>query len=206
MTESHRGLYEKYFKPSLPDDVELVTKVIDAAGEGDYESKSWQAGVVEKLVFALEHVTMNKNGIFVLSDIDIQFFKHFKTEALLQDFEDSKCDILFQRESLQKESSAINTGFYIARCSKYVEELLRDSIKLCSEQDIANDQVALNQLVLAADRGKRWGLLPTTYYARSHGFPPSGNIVLHHANMTSTIQDKSRVSGCNYHRFSWLGS
>lgn len=190
LTESHRELFERYFLPSLPKGLDLLTHRMDSEGDGSYESGNWQAGVVEKLKFALNHVAGNKGSIFVLSDVDIQFFGSFTAEGLERFLNDSNCEILFQRETTDPKSYEVNTGFYIARCGDYVEELLRQAIKKCAGHGIANDQIAVNGLLKAEDKGSLWDFLPPTYYARSHGFPPPSGIVMHHANLTSTVSDK----------------
>lgn len=190
LTESHRELYEGHFLPSLPKRMDLVIHQMDLQGDGSYESGIWQAGVVQKLKFALNHISENKGSVFVLSDVDIQFFDSFTTEGLERLLDESNCEILFQRETADPNSHEVNTGFYIARCGDYVENLLRSAIRECAGHEIANDQVAVNAILKVEEKGTRWDFLPTTYYARSHGFPPPPGIAIHHANLTSTVGDK----------------
>lgn len=189
-TDSHRTLYQDFFLPSLPQDTELLTHEMDLGGDGAYKSGTWQQGVVQKLKFALDHIRKNRNSIFILSDVDIQFFESFNTTDLLGLLEKSTCDILFQSETADGLSGEVNTGFYIARCTEYVESLMEKAVFACSSHEIANDQVAINDLLKPEDRASRWNVLPPTYYARSHGFPPPPDIVIHHANLTSTVEEK----------------
>ena len=129
-------------------------------------------------------------SLFILSDIDIQFFRGFEVKEIEKSLIDSSCEILFQRETSNPESYEVNTGFYIARCGDFVANLLRDAIEECAGHGIANDQIAVNTLLKREERGSKWDMLPATCYARSHGFPPPTGILLHHANFTSTVQEK----------------
>ena len=63
--------------------------------------------------------------------------------------------------------------------------------QLVAEAEVRNDQTAVNQLLTDESRAGRWGFLPLSYYARSQGFPPRGSIVLHHANFSGSVPQKS---------------
>jgi len=103
----------------------------------------------------------------------------------------SSLDILLQQEVTLGSSREVNTGFYIARSTPYLIDLIRKAICMCENSMVQNDQTAVNALLAPEDFGIRWGVLPACYYARSHGFPPRRDIVLHHANVTSTVREKA---------------
>lgn len=190
-TESHRRLYEDFFIPSLPRDMELLTHTMAIQGDGSYNSITWQEGVVQKLRFALDYIRENAGKVYVLSDVDIRFTDDFETKKLLALLESSDCDILFPSETANGLSGEVNTGFYIARCTQYVESLMMEAISTCSGHEVANDQIAINHLLNHSQRGSKWDLLPPYYYARTHGFPPPPQIRIHHANLTSTVEEKA---------------
>ena len=76
------------------------------------------------------------------------------------------------------------------RNTSWFRELLTAAIEICKNAEMKNDQTAINEILRSEELGKRWGHLPFTYYARSQGFPPRGEIVLHHANFSGTIPEK----------------
>ena len=191
VSPSHQKLYEQFFLQTLPTDAVVLKKDLEAPGDGAYHSQGWQKSVVSKLRWTLEHAEHNPGSIFALSDVDIQFFAGFRLDSLRDTLQLSGMDILFQREMLREASNEVNTGFYIARSTPFLSALLRDAIRLCEGSTTQNDQIAVNALLKSEDLGRHWGFLPPTYYARSHGFPPRRDIILHHANVTYKVPEKT---------------
>lgn len=189
-TESHRNLYEDFFLKTLPPDAVVLEKQLGRTGDGNYLSQSWQDGVTTKLRWALEYAEQHPGAIFTLSDVDIQFFPNFRCDALEAEFERSGVDVLFQREGPGEPCGEVNTGFYLARGTSYLTGLLKAAIRWCEGATCRNDQVAVNTVLKQADFGRRWGVLSTRCYARSQGFPPRRDIVLHHANCAGTTAGK----------------
>ncbi len=189
VTESHRKMFTEFFLASLPKDAVVVEKKLGELGDGAYSSPGWQIGVVSKLRWALEHAESHMDSIFVVSDIDMQFFRRFSCNELESLLCRSGADILFQREWAWSHKN-VNTGFYVARSTPYVCDLLRKAICRCEVDETPNDQSAMNAVLAPSDYGSRWGTLPVEYYARSHGFPPHPDILLHHANWTWNVSEK----------------
>lgn len=191
ITPSHERLYREFFLKNLPSGAVLREKHLQTSGDGGYLSEDWQKGVTAKLRWALEHLERSSEGShFVLSDVDILLYPSLSLDSLLREIEDRRVDILFQRESARPDHHEANTGFYIARNTAYVRELLTRALELCEQSATKNDQTAINHLLAPADFGMRWGLLPVSYYARSQCFPPPRSIALHHANCTSSVSQK----------------
>jgi hypothetical protein len=190
-TPSHQILQEQYFQPTLPPGTNILEKKLSSNQSGDYLSKQWQEGVTAKLKWALEYAQANEGAVFVLSDVDIQFFPAFSWAALESEFAASGADVLFQKESSRSDSNEVNTGFYIVRSTPYFATLMQKAIAECEAATTRNDQVALNAILDPNDLGKRWGFLSLRYYSRSQGFPPARDIVLHHATMAYTIAQKA---------------
>ena len=189
-TDSHQILYEEFFLKTVPGNITTLRKVLNSAGEGNYLSSSWQAGVTTKLKWALECFEKHPEEIFVLSDVDIQFFPSFSFEDLHRELRDSGRDVLFQKETRFPECREVNTGFYIAKSTPWSVELFREAISVCESLSSQNDQVAINAILSNRDQPDKWGHLPLCYYARSQGFPPPSDAVLHHANVTANIGEK----------------
>lgn len=189
-TESHQGPYEDFFLKTVPGNITTLHKELNSAGEGNYLSSSWQAGVTAKLKWALECFEKLPEEIFVLSDVDIQFFPKFSFENLRRELLDSGRDILFQKETRFPECREVNTGFYIAKSTPWSVELFREAISVCESLSSQNDQIAINAILYSRNQPNKWGHLPLRYYARSQGFPPPPDVVLHHANVTANIGEK----------------
>lgn len=191
ITPSHERLYREFFLKNLPEGSKVREMHLQTAGDGSYLSTDWQKGVTAKLKWALEYLDQSREGcLFVLSDIDILLYPTLSIDSLSQEIEDSGLDILFQRESARTDHHEANTGFYIARNSLFVRDLLTRALELCEQSATKNDQTAINHLLDPAEFGVRWGLLPICYYARSQCFPPPRAIVLHHANCTHSVAQK----------------
>ena len=186
-TESHRKLADEYFWPTLPPGgANVLERKLDLAGDGKFESKAWQTGVTAKLHWALDYIdTHTPDTVFALSDVDIQFFSPFSVDAMRRTLEVAGTDALFQKESRSPGSIEVNTGFYVARATPWMRDLLQRAAALCAESDVKNDQTAINQLLTADALNIRWGFLPFDYYARSQGFPPD--------ETSSSITRTSRV-------------
>ena len=189
-TDSHHGMYEEFFLQTVPKTATIFHRTLNSIGKGNYQSSSWQEGVTTKLRWALEHFEKFPREIFVLSDVDIQFFPNFSFEDLKQELETFGGDILFQKETRFPECSEVNTGFYIARSTPWSIELFRESILYCESLTSQNDQIAINATLNSRNQPNKWGHLPLRYYARSQGFPPPPDVVLHHANVTVSIGEK----------------
>jgi hypothetical protein len=133
ISPSHNHLYEQHFLKTLPQGVSVIEHRLVANGDGAYLSKGWQSGVVRKLEVVLAYAKLHSDEVFILSDIDIQFFPTFKIEDVVKDFNQAGVDVLFQRESLRADFQEVNTGFYIARSTPYVIKLLEEALAICAK-------------------------------------------------------------------------
>lgn len=189
-SESHRELYEKWFLRGLPSGADLEMRQLGTSGNGRYESEEWKTGVMTKLDFVRDFCRACPGETFVLSDVDIQFFAGFKFGTLEKLLVDSGRDILFQKERSGHVCPEVNTGFYVARASPWVASLIEKALALAVASGERNDQTLVNTILADEEQSGKWGHLPPQYYARSHGFPPPCDIVLHHANMTTSMEEK----------------
>jgi len=155
VTHSHRKIYEKFFLRTLPKDAVVIEKELETLGNGEYLSDDWQNGVVSKLRCVLEYAERNPDSIFVLSDVDIQFFQGFCVDQLKNVLQHSSLDILLQQEVTLGSSREVNTGFYIARSTPYLIDLIRKAICMCENSMVQNDQTAVNALLAPEDFGIR---------------------------------------------------
>jgi len=70
-------LKDEWFLPSLNDEFELVFKEAKSFG-GEYQTDGFREAVLEKSDLIINAIKENMGGLFVYSDVDIQFFKPIK--------------------------------------------------------------------------------------------------------------------------------
>jgi len=179
-TKSHERLLSEYFKPSLPDCLELHAIPRDGNGNGDFQSEQWTSCLHQKIDLVTESIMAHPGEIIIWSDIDILIFKPLAAE-LQNLLETSGKEILFQREG--KHVTDINGGFYVFRASKATLAFFQQVRAGLAAHPDADDQLIMNSL-LRTSTDFAWGYLPFSYYARTHGWPPPRDLTIYHANET----------------------
>jgi len=190
ISSAHEVLYRRYFSPTLPKGFEVVPMQMGAnKSGGDFLSEEWQEAVCAKVQHALAFCKKSDDGDpFIVSDVDIQFFPAFNLVDIVGWFDSMSCDIAFQKERFRLGDTEMNCGFYIARNSSRVRELLETSLEKLKQSKLKNEQSVINVLI------PKFNIcavgLDNRFYARTHGFPPPKKIWLHHANWATTVSDK----------------
>lgn len=167
--------------------------VLGIEGPGDYLSDEFLRCIRAKLDLVVQSIAENPGKVIVWSDVDIQLVELTPT-ALNALLAASGSDLLFQRES--PRMAEVNTGFIVCRCTPAtlgLFERVRDELELHREE---NEQMVVNRLLLCRKRGLQnkesevrqpapiWDYLPSSFYARTHGWPPPRRISIYHANYT----------------------
>ncbi|XHR28073.1 MAG: putative nucleotide-diphospho-sugar transferase [Chthoniobacteraceae bacterium] len=179
-TEGHRLLFEEYFRPSLPKEVELRSTLLPGPGAGDFLSAEFLECISRKVKLVITSLREHSGELLVWTDIDILFFRPVVAE-LEQLLAQSGKKILFQREG--KRVAHVNTGFFVCRASEELAVFFERVLALLKSNPRINEQAAVNQL-LEEGCGLDFGYLPFSYYARTHGWPPPEDLALYHANAT----------------------
>lgn len=187
-SESHRQLFEEYFKPTLPDEFELVVKTVDQlCKSGDFMSNGWADICYQKVLCFKQACEENLGSLFVWADVDIQFFKPFK--CLMVD-ELGDYDIACQNDFRESHCS----GLFICRANEDTHKMFSDMTSDYHRED----QTTLN---LHIHKVRHKFLSPKFYnYGQSRGFVWKGEdfevddtIVLHHANWTVGLPSKVKM-------------
>ncbi len=200
-SDSHKELYEDYFKKSLRDLYSKDELVIRAAyheqttSAGTFMEAGWLESMKYKLQVILQAIEENKNDYFIFADTDIVFYKPF-VEDLLQEIKD--CDI-----ACQEDCGSLCAGFFIARGNKENKKLFTHIYNNFTQ--MVNDQVALNHFKDMV----RYKLLDTNkYYTIGNFFNnkdgthkwdgvtniiPPKEIKIHHANYVVGVADKIKL-------------
>lgn len=181
-TPAHEILYSEVFRPSVSHDYEVRAFGVLESGPGDYLSAEFLRCVRQKVRLVLRSMDEFPEELLIWSDVDIRFVD-LPLERLLSDFNAAGKDIVFQLESPRLRD--VNTGFFVCRSTPPVRYFFECVARELDSDSSMNEQMAANKLLwIAATENLAWGYLPTTYYARTHGWPPPRNLAIYHANFT----------------------
>ena len=88
-TPSHREIFDKFFLPSfdaINKDKDFRLKVEEQQDQyvehGIYHTRGWARTQINKIEFYKNEAIQNFGDYLIFSDVDIQFFKNFKTNIL----------------------------------------------------------------------------------------------------------------------------
>lgn len=187
-TESHRNMFENYFKKSV-EGLEIVATFGDQeCRTGSYYQEGWKNTTMKKVDVFIKAVEENMNGIFIFSDVDIQFFGPIK-QVLIDELEDY--DIAIQNDYL----GGLCSGFFICRGN---ERTLRMFQSMKNNHEIYNeDQHALNmnlnhcKVKVLSSRFWTFGAYQQQWKGQNFDIPD--NLLMHHSNWTEGIENKIRL-------------
>lgn len=190
LSSAHNLLYEKYFLPTLPEGTEVVLKDLGAnTDDGSFLSPEWQEAMSAKIRHTLGFCEISEEGsLFIVSDVDVQFFSAFDVGEFRKYFDSLGCDLAFQKERMRKGDAEVNCGFYAGRNTPIVRKLLKASLQRIEAESVKNEQVVINSLM--ESMAVPFAFLDGRFYGRTHGFPPPKDLWMHHASWTTTIDQK----------------
>tara|TARA_R110002167_G_scaffold261555_1_gene468081 strand:+ start:625 stop:2205 length:1581 start_codon:yes stop_codon:yes gene_type:complete len=176
---SHDDMKEKYFLPSIKDDVEIVeAKQEQTCTTGEFHSAGWETIVHQKIDLLIRAIHENWNGWFIHSDVDIQFFHPIIPTIQEELKRNGDRDIVFQADNPYPRPT-LCAGFFACRGNQRTLRLWQDVKQKCIETGL-DDQVCLNQLLTnyfyhlnCNDDPINWGTLPDTFYgpgSQAHHF------------------------------------
>ena len=193
-TPAHRVLYEKHFLATLLAGIEVRAVQSDLAGPGDFASPEYHACVMNKLPIILRAMESARDGeTFVWSDVDIQFF-----DFSMGELEETLARSAEGMHFLQQEGVVwsdghreFNSGFFIFRRSEKMRAFFQATLEMMRGKECPYDQHVMNRM-LAQQPWIEWDCLSRRYYARTHGFPPPRDAILHHAtrSLKNSVQAK----------------
>lgn len=182
-TPAHEVLYREIFSASVPPGYSVHATLIEENGRGDFLSPEFLRCIRRKVELVEESLVLYEGETLVWSDVDISMID-LSPSRLAADLAEADSDLLFQRESPRLPD--VNTGFFVCRANAEVRSFFVRVRKSLQNDPAINEQSAVNRLLLYTDgiRLPRWGYLPLSYYARTHGWPPPRDLALYHANYT----------------------
>ena len=208
-TPSHREIFDKFFLPSfdaINKDKDFRLKVEEQQDQyvehGIYHTRGWARTQINKIEFYKNEAIQNFGDYLIFSDVDIQFFKNFKTNILKKA---KNYDLVAQqsasRQWLIEKGHSLCSGFFIFKANKKVISLF-ETMQECI--DVSNDDVA-DQICLNINKGMvDWSKLSKKYF--NTGMATGGqawgsvkpkcipkDLYLHHANFVETLPKKMEV-------------
>ena len=193
-TPSHRPLQERYFEPTLPDDVDLHLEFLDHPGEGLFHDESWRRAVIFKVELILEALRRHAGDVFAYTDVDVQFFGSFASwfhRAL------SRSDLIFQTDA---PGPALCTGFILCRSNEITRAFWRQVLDQMRKTEAReDDQIVAGRLAWTMP-GLKFSYLPPIFYGGGtltgrRWLPgerleiPRG-LLMHHANFSIGVSQK----------------
>ena len=198
-TPSHQVLKERFFEPSLPNDVELRLHYFENEGDGLIGGPSFHRAVLRKVEVILGAIRENWGRVFVWSDIDVQFFAPLHDWVMAATHE---CDIVFQ---IDAPGPSLCDGFFFCRGNEDTLRLWQDTLDIMTATNSWDDQAHV-RAILWNGRPMRWGHLPPVFFGAGTSagqlwepgleFPVPENVIAHHANFTCGVPNKIRQ--CEY--------
>ena len=190
---SHRVFFEKYFQPTIPNELNLISEEFDQVCQtGEWYSDNWEEACRNKVEFFLKICKENMGKEFIFSDVDVQFFGDIKDQLLLE-LEDY--DIACQSDGIANNNNqAYCSGFFICKGNERTLSMFQSMV----DEYKTEDQYTLNQHI---HRCKHKFLSPLFYtvgygmdspraWSPEDGFLLPDRILAHHANWTEGIKRK----------------
>jgi len=190
-TPSHKIMFDNYFKPSLIEgEYELASETRDQeCSTGSYYQEGWNLTTYRKVEYFIKIAEENIGGIFVFSDVDIQFFGRTK-ETLLEELGDY--DIAAQNDTF----NCMCSGFFICRSNERTIEMFKSMKDKYGEykedQDALNKNRHIAKWKFLSGKFFTFGQLAGTVWTGQDFITPK-DILMHHANWTMGVDNKIKL-------------
>lgn len=187
-TESHKPFYDNYFSKTIED-----LEVVGISGDqecptGSYYQDGWKKTTMKKVDVFIQACLENQGKTFVYSDVDIQFFGPLE-QTLIDELSDF--DIAIQNDYL----GGMCSGFFVCKGNERTLKMFQ-SMK-DNESSYLEDQHALNmnlhhvRFKPLSPRFWTFGIYKTQW--KNQNFDIPDDILMHHANWTEGIQNKTTL-------------
>ena len=141
-TPSHSSLKQNWLVDSLQDDFDLVIEAYQQkCPDGSIVNKAFNETMQDKVSLIIRAIIENWHGVFLYSDVDVQFFR--KTKSLLLRFLGTR-DAVFQRDS---PWGAVCAGFFACRANERTLQLWKTIRSHLDVRASFHDQDVLNYVL-----------------------------------------------------------
>ncbi|QQR54142.1 hypothetical protein IPH25_04835 [bacterium] len=205
-TPSHEIMLRNYFLPSLKDNFDLhLYQNEQTCRSTAFKDVGWKDTTKQKVKMIIDAIKQQWNGIFIYSDVDIQFFTPVSAEIkeLLTAY-----DLVIQKDD---PTGSICSGFFACRCNEKTLQLWQDVLNTMENKQEYSDQAALNHCLISCKNPYElaWTYLPDTYFGggtfSGKRWNPYNSMVIpnnpkmHHANWTVGVNNK--IAQLNYVKY-----
>ena len=191
-TPSHEPLMREYFLPSVPPDLKLHLFHFENPGAGYIRDPSFCRAIIRKVEIILQAIEENWGRTFVWSDVDVQFFRSFSEQVLLDE-----ADMAFQVDA---PGPALCAGFFFCRAAERTKQVWLEVLEYVRDlRSGGDDQLRLRELV-QSNKDLRIEFLPPTFmgggtftgkiWQPGDDLSVPAEIVMHHANFTIGVANK----------------
>lgn len=200
-TPSHKEMFDEYFmgSPSISEYEIIAEEFPQECATGAYLSDGWMNTMNRKLDLIIRAIDENMGEVFIHSDCDVQFLRPSK-EYIESFFYKTDLDII-----LQSDIYMLCAGFFACKASnktRLLFSLIKHNILM-----FEHDQLALNYFLKGwkehiTDINMNYRMFDSriwnvghTLYNRWEGqdFEVPQNILVHHANWTVGIENKTKL-------------
>lgn len=214
-TDSHKKFLSDYFLPTFPYRKEIELTLLHRPQHcktAVFESEGWKETMRDKSLCFYEKIKECKdNEIFMFIDPDIQFFKDFYYDIVSRM---QTQDIVWQNDIV----GGVNTGFFAVKNNKRTRGFFKTVLGNLDSKDFSQEQVLANHLLQNLSQypsiNVNWSFLPLEYWTYGQIAPTADtrtnscrgswtpdaldfdipkDIVIHHANWTSGIENKLKL-------------
>jgi len=186
-SDSHNQLYQQFFLPTLPQDLELNSHLIpQECDTANFKDRGWSQTCYRKTKIFLQACDENPKDIFIFSDVDVQFFCSSIVDDLLKELLDH--DIACQYDTGYLPYCS---GFFVCKVNNRTKDLFYKISKLYIDED----QTSLNYHIKTCNAK----FLSHRFYTvaqnigtvwNGQDFDIPRDILIHHANWVVGVQNK----------------
>jgi len=201
-TPTHKIFLEDWFMKTMDEEDKKNIHIEEFEQEcdsGSFMSTGWNNTMLKKVDYIRD--CLLSDDMFFHLDSDIQFFKPFG-EDYTKRMVDNDLDILAQHDG----NNTVCCGFMLIRSTNTTKKLFDSVYERTKSGESANDQIALNELLLSGKYYLKVGLLGSECYSVWMNNPLSPrwephhdvghipkNIRIHHANYVVGIENKIKL-------------
>ena len=196
-TPSHEVFFKNYFLPTAKVEFDVVSRCenMQFCKSAKFCSNGWRETQYNKVLFWIDAVKSNMGDLILCSDVDVQFLGSCK--SILQKSAKNN-DLIFQ---VNDPSGGICSGFFVCRCSHKTLsffEIVARRLKRIMHEDGGGEQFVMSDIfregwhglkISKLDMDEFWS--PRIKYKKVKSLKVPENILVHHANWTVGVQNKT---------------
>ena len=189
-SDSHNELYNKFFLPTLPKDVELNSYFIpQECKTANFKENGWKQTCYKKTEIFLRACEENRNSLFLFADVDIQFFSPKIVDIILEELQDY--DIACQYDTGYLPYCS---GFFISRVNNRTIDLFNTINKEYIEEDQTSLNIHINKCKAKFLSNKFYTVAQSIGMVwNGQDFNIPADIIMHHANWIVGVQNKIKL-------------